>query len=113
MPVRQGDRLIFSTAGAGGLGDPLDREPERVATDVRSGLVTAQAARTDYGVVVSATGTLDTDATTTARDEIRDTRQPRPDFDFGPLPAVDELRRQIADERRQFESALARETDPG
>ncbi len=39
VPVRRGDRLVFSTAGAGGLGDPLTREPERVAADVRAGLV--------------------------------------------------------------------------
>ena len=39
VPVFRGDRLIFSTAGAGGLGDPLTRETERIAADVRAGLV--------------------------------------------------------------------------
>jgi N-methylhydantoinase B len=113
VPVRKGDKLVFSTAGAGGLGDPLTREPERVATDVRAGLITVQTAHDDYGVVVSAGGELDADATTAAREQIRTTREPRPDFDFGPLPPVDELRRNIADERRTFEAALARETDAG
>lgn len=54
VPARRGDRLVFATAGAGGLGDPLTRELDRVATDVRAGLVSVEAARDDYGVVVSA-----------------------------------------------------------
>ena len=41
---------------------------------------------------------------------MRSTREPRPDFDFGPLPSVDELSRQIAAERQEFESALAQQT---
>jgi N-methylhydantoinase B len=35
VPVYEGDRLVFETAGAGGVGDPLERDPEAVARDVR------------------------------------------------------------------------------
>ena len=30
VPVFEGDHLVFETAGAGGVGDPLDRDPEAV-----------------------------------------------------------------------------------
>ncbi len=59
FPVKRDDRLIFSTAGAGGLGDPLDREPERTAADVHAGLVSVEAAASEYGVIVSPDGVID------------------------------------------------------
>jgi N-methylhydantoinase B len=40
------------TAGGGGWGDPLAREPEAVARDVRDGYVSIDGARRDYGVVI-------------------------------------------------------------
>lgn len=57
------DRLIVEMPGGGGYGDPRDRDPESVADDVRNGLVTADCARADYGVVVQADGALDRSAT--------------------------------------------------
>ena len=36
-----------------GYGSPLEREAERVLTDVRRGFVTADAARAEYGVVIA------------------------------------------------------------
>ena len=42
--------------GGGGYGDPLEREPERVAKDVADGLVSAEAARGAHGVVLAAGG---------------------------------------------------------
>jgi N-methylhydantoinase B len=113
LPVRRGDRLAFSTAGAGGLGDPLDREPERVATDVRAGLVSVGAAKAENGVVVSATGEVDAAATEAARAALRADRPETQQFDFGPVPPVDELREQIAAERREFDARLARESEVG
>ncbi len=47
--LHKGDRLIVETAGAGGHGDPHDRDPAAVAADVRNGKVTPQAARDVYG----------------------------------------------------------------
>jgi N-methylhydantoinase B len=47
--LEAGDRLIFSTAGGGGWGDPRTRERQAVADDLRAGYVSAEAARRDYG----------------------------------------------------------------
>lgn len=50
---RQGPaRMIAHTPGGGGWGDPLQREPERVLRDVRDGVVSPEAARSHYGVVI-------------------------------------------------------------
>ncbi len=108
LPVRAGDRLTFSTAGAGGLGDPFTREVERVAVDVRSGLVSVDAARSEYGVIVSPRGEVDHGATEQLRAELSAARGEVSQFDFGPLPPVEELRRQIANERRDFDAEVAR-----
>lgn len=46
------ERLILETPGGGGLGSPLEREPDRVLNDVREGLVSLSAAESIYGVVI-------------------------------------------------------------
>ena len=51
--VTAGFRLIHRTAGAGGWGDPLDREIDLVAADVRNGILSATRALAEYGVVVN------------------------------------------------------------
>jgi len=109
VPVRRGDRLVFCTAGAGGLGDPFTREPDRVAADVRAGLVSVEAARSDYAVIVARDGTIDGAATGDARAQAGSGRGAPAEFDFGPLPAHDELARRIADERRDFDAWIADE----
>lgn len=85
VPVVEGDTLVFRTAGAGGWGDPLDRNPERVLRDVLRDLVTAEVARRDYGVVVDA-GVLDEAATESERGRLRQEREPIEPFDFGDIP---------------------------
>jgi N-methylhydantoinase B len=108
LPVRRGDRLVFSTAGAGGQGDPLTREPERVGEDVRSGLATVEGAAGGYGVVCSPSGEVDGAATAQLRARLRAQRGGEAaGFDFGPLPAEEELRARIADERRAFDGRAA------
>jgi N-methylhydantoinase B len=47
-----GDVVSFQQSGAGGYGDPLERDPARVLEDVLDELVSVEAARRDYGVVV-------------------------------------------------------------
>jgi N-methylhydantoinase B len=54
--------------GGGGLGDPLRRDPKRVAQDVRLGMVSAEAAIADYGVVLREDGSVDEDATKMKRE---------------------------------------------
>jgi len=49
VTMQAGDRLIFSTAGGGGWGDPRTRSRKAVAADLRAGYVSPEAARRDYG----------------------------------------------------------------
>ena len=98
---------MFSTAGAGGLGSPLTREPERVAKDVRAGLVSADAAREEYGVVLGPDGDADAAATESRRAELGGEGEQTGQFDFGPLPEPNVLREQIAQERRDFDAEMA------
>jgi len=51
--TREGMMMRVLSNGAGGWGDPLERDPERVKRDVRDGYVTIEGAARDYGVVVS------------------------------------------------------------
>ena len=102
VPVAAGDKLVFSTAGGGGLGDPLERDPGTVATEVRRGLVSDAAAREEYGVVLE-DGSVDDAATEERRADIRESRDARPEFDYGPLPEYDDLEAQIAAERHEFD----------
>ncbi|HZF59852.1 MAG TPA: hydantoinase B/oxoprolinase family protein [Rubrobacter sp.] len=109
VPVYEGDRLVFETAGAGGVGDPLERDPEAVTKDVRWNLVSREAAEGDYGVVLGDDGSTDSEATESKRDEIRGSRGELSGFDHGELPPLDEQRRTIAGTRRAFNEWLSGE----
>ncbi|HVL58606.1 MAG TPA: hydantoinase B/oxoprolinase family protein [Burkholderiaceae bacterium] len=61
--VPQGRTFVIEMPGGGGLGDPLCRDPSRVAEDVLFGLVSREAAERDYGVVLRDDCSLDADAT--------------------------------------------------
>jgi N-methylhydantoinase B len=50
--IDEGDVLVGVDASGAGFGDPLRRAPERVARDVRDGLVSAGRAASVYGVAV-------------------------------------------------------------
>jgi N-methylhydantoinase B len=63
VPLRAGDILDIQPPGAGGYGDPLERDPERVAWDVAEGYVSGEQAREAYGVVFDAAGAVDREAT--------------------------------------------------
>lgn len=67
---RAGDVYEWGPQGGGGWGDPLLRDPEDVAADVRLGAVAAATARGAYGVVVDGEGGLDLGATRRARAEM-------------------------------------------
>ena len=54
--VTAGERIVMQSAGGGGYGDPLRRDPADVARDVASGYVSPEAARDAYGVAVSRQG---------------------------------------------------------
>ncbi|HET7478464.1 MAG TPA: hydantoinase B/oxoprolinase family protein [Rubrobacteraceae bacterium] len=109
VPVYEGDLLVFETAGAGGVGDPLDRDPEAVAKDVRWNLISREAAENDYGVVLDGEGAIDTAATESRREELKSSRGELPQFDHGPLPSLEEQRIAIAETRRKFNEWLSGE----
>ena len=52
VPVGEGDVFTRPSAGGGGLGDPLARDPAAVREDVADGYVSLERARIDYGVVL-------------------------------------------------------------
>jgi N-methylhydantoinase B len=52
VPVGAGDSFHRPSAGGGGYGDPLERDPAAVLEDVIDGYVSIGRARLDYGVVV-------------------------------------------------------------
>lgn len=60
---------ILSPAG-GGWGAPHGRAPEAVAMDVRNGVVSSEAARRDYAVVLSERGKPELEATQMLRNEL-------------------------------------------
>ncbi len=54
------DSLVdLNTPGGGGYGDPFERDPELVFDDVVNGYVSAESARTDYGVAIKYIGKPD------------------------------------------------------
>ncbi len=83
LKVAPGDQVIFRTAGSGGWGDPLDRDPALVARDIRHGTVSVSQALAGYGVVVDAGGRVDAARTEAERAALRLRRGPAPPFDFG------------------------------
>jgi N-methylhydantoinase B len=74
FPLMGEDALYVRWNGGGGYGDPLDREPDRVAADVAGGLVSREAARDVYAVVVDEDGAVADAATRTLRADRRSTR---------------------------------------
>ncbi|QCN97071.1 hydantoinase B/oxoprolinase family protein (plasmid) [Azospirillum argentinense] len=68
VKVRDGQRVRLETPGGGGWGDPLRRDAEAVARDVRLGYLGAEAARCAYGVALTDDGALDVAATAALRE---------------------------------------------
>jgi N-methylhydantoinase B len=71
--IEPGDVVIAGSPGGAGYGDPLRREPELVAHDVRAGLVSEAGARDAYGVVAPG-GVCQPAATERVRQAIRAAR---------------------------------------
>ncbi len=64
--LQKGDAFTLRAGGGGGFGPPFERDPRKVAEDVRQGYVSRRAAAELYGVVVDEK-TLEVDAAATAR----------------------------------------------
>ena len=51
--VLSGTILFQQAGGGGGYGNPLNRKPERVADEVKNGILSIDKAKKDYGVVIN------------------------------------------------------------
>ncbi len=67
LEVNEGDVIRIHTGHGGGYGDPLRRDPAAVASDALNDYVSLEDARSLYGVVLTAAGEVDVDATAKAR----------------------------------------------
>jgi N-methylhydantoinase B len=75
MTVRRGDVFRHVLAGAGGWGDPLERDPDAVLRDVHNELLSPARAAAEYGVVVDvARWAVDAAATQARRAALRAAR---------------------------------------
>jgi N-methylhydantoinase B len=81
LRLGRGDVFEYTWQGGGGYGDPLDRNPDEVAKDVKEGLVSRDAARKIYGVALnSRNGKVQPEATRKLRERIRNNRLARRAF---------------------------------
>ncbi|MGO4659476.1 hydantoinase B/oxoprolinase family protein, partial [Ensifer sp. 2YAB10] len=108
VAIEPGDVFSRPTAGGGGFGDPLERDPKRVLEDVIDNYVSVERAAKDYGVVIQpidpeiCTYEIDKDATVALRRQIRaerndwlaaDPEDVSRRFKAGDIDALDAVRR--------------------
>ncbi len=108
VKVKEGDSFTRPSAGGGGLGDPLKRDPQAVLEDVIDGYVSIERARKDYGVVIWAIDPeidqyeIDEEATAKEREYIRQNRKQwlmtpieevQSLYDQGEIDSLDMIRR--------------------
>jgi len=68
--LKAGETLEITVPNSGGYGDPIERDPGLVLSDVLDGFTSIELAERNYAVVIDAeTMTLDTEATRRARTE--------------------------------------------
>jgi N-methylhydantoinase B len=91
------DVFLLSWAGAGGYGDPLERDAARVLLDIQRGNITPDWASEAYGVVLDGQGRIDAQATDKQRAKLRKAR----------------LRKAPKRERRQVDISQARRIAEG
>jgi N-methylhydantoinase B len=82
------DVFYIRFPGSGGYGDPLKRDPEKVARDVADGKIVPETARTVYGVPVTDDGEVDGDVEA-ARRAIREDRLADAAVDTARAPVAD------------------------
>ena len=84
LTIGPGDVLHVAAGGSGGWGDPLERDPDAVVRDIKSGFVTPDKAEAVYGVILR-NGSYDVDETKSLRAaRIADQKNNDAFFDFGP-----------------------------
>lgn len=70
--LEPGETLVSVTCGGGGYGDPMTRDAEQVAEDVREGWITPERAKKIYGVVLDQDNQPDYPATEKTRNKNKD-----------------------------------------
>ena len=75
---------MMQSGGGGGVGDPMKRDPELVAEDVREGYVSRAVAQNTYGVVLTAAGDVDVYATKLRRERQGPVHAEEEDFELIP-----------------------------
>ncbi|MDH3602206.1 MAG: hydantoinase B/oxoprolinase family protein, partial [Candidatus Tectomicrobia bacterium] len=79
MTAQPGDLYRLVLAGGGGYGHPLERDPKRVAVDVREEKLSLDYARKEYGVVLDAVSfEVDAEATAALRQQMVQQKPPGP-----------------------------------
>ena len=68
-PMKRGETFRAEMAGSGGYGDPLQRDADAVAEDIRQEKISVAHAEAEYGVVVDKALTLDAAATAALREK--------------------------------------------
>ena len=71
VQLKSGDKVTIKAGGGGGYGDPLERDPLLVQSDVLLGFVSHEKAQSEYGVIVSSNGELDLTSTKKLRDTLK------------------------------------------
>ncbi len=66
FPLRRDDVVVMETSGGGGYGDPLLRDPDAIASDLREGVVSPATVAARYGVATDG-GAIDATATAARR----------------------------------------------
>lgn len=60
IPFEEGDTFTIMAPGGGSYGNPFQRDPEKIAEDLRDELITPEFAKTYYGVIIDKkTGKID------------------------------------------------------
>jgi N-methylhydantoinase B len=110
-----GDAFRFAIASGGGLGDPLERDPDAVAGDVAAGYVSVAEAARSYGVLLGSDGAVDVAGTLKQRERIRAARlagagttRARPERVEGPVVGMLSLGVEVVDRDGRHHARCAR-----
>jgi N-methylhydantoinase B len=72
VQLQPGDAYVIESGGGGGFGDSIERDPQTVMRDVQLGYISAEKARSEYGVALNETdGLLDVNGTNRLRGSLR------------------------------------------
>ena len=77
VALKKGDHVYYTSAGGGGFGNPLERDPENVLEDVKDEWLSLECARDWYGVIIDEVDAeacdyrIDWDSTKKMREELK------------------------------------------